>query len=304
MSSQVESAGKQAKTVSVAAVADPAIDPKAAHVATQWKHGKPMISCRFDPTGEYLFACSEDNLIVRWEVATGKKVVMTGHETWARGIAFSGDGKTVVTSGYDDRLIWWNAREEQPKPVRTVVAHDGWIRSIAVSPDGKWLASAAEDDSIRLWDLEKGTQILSLTKSHDKNINAVYTVAFHPQSSKILLTGNLDNSLDIWDLEHAGEKKKNEEGEEVAQWKEKPVLTLDKFEDSVRSISFSRDGKFFATGSSDNMLRIWMWKGIEESPSLVKTHEAGKGMLWSVQFSPTGTFVASGGEGKHIRLWK
>jgi len=31
------------------------------------------------------------------------------HDSWIRGIAFSKDGQTVITSGYDDTLIWWPA---------------------------------------------------------------------------------------------------------------------------------------------------------------------------------------------------
>ena len=217
-------------------------------------------------------------------------------------LEFSPDGKTLAVATKNKVVQIFSYPDL--KLVQELKGHTDWVWSIAYSPDGKWLASASEDDSIRLWNVENGTEILALTKNHDKNVNSVYSVAFHPENRHILLTGHLDNSLDVWDLTHAGETKKNDEGEEIPQWKEKPVQTLDQFEDSVRAISFSSDGKYFATGSSDNMLRIWAWKGIEEAPELIKTHEAGKGMLWSVDFAPSNSFVATGGEGQHVRLFK
>ena len=35
-------------------------DPKLAWSAAQWAHDRPLVSCRFDPTGQYVFCGSED----------------------------------------------------------------------------------------------------------------------------------------------------------------------------------------------------------------------------------------------------
>ena len=74
------------------------LDPKATHVAVEWKYDHPLINCRFDPQARFVFATSEDRTIQRWEIASGTRVGMSGHDSWARGITFSADGETMITS--------------------------------------------------------------------------------------------------------------------------------------------------------------------------------------------------------------
>ena len=291
--------------VVVSGLADLAIDPKAVHVATQWKHGRPIISCRFDPTGEYLFACSEDNLIVRWEVATGKKVVMPGHETWARGIAFSNDGKTVVTSGYDDRLIWWNARDEQPKPVRTVVAHDGWIRSIAVSPDGKWLVSGANDRLLKLWDMQEGKLIRQFS-GHESH---VYSTLFHPDGQH-LLSGDLKGQVKQWEIS-SGKLIRTFDGKALHTYNGGQGVDYG----GVRSMSLSPDKKFLACAGlhkatnplgavNEPLVIIFDWTSQKLVKSLIGTGI--KGIAWRAMYHPNGFLVGvSGGSGGgFLVFWK
>ncbi len=286
-------------------LADPAIDPKAAHVAAQWKHGRPIISCRFDPVGEYLFATSEDNHVVRWEVATGKKVVMPGHETWARGIAFSADGKTVVTSGYDDRLIWWNARDEQPKPVRTVVAHEGWIRTIAVSPDGKWLVSGANDRLLKLWDLKEGKLVRQFT-GHESHI---YSTLFHPDGEH-LLSGDLKGQVKQWEIS-SGKLLHTFDGKALHTYNGGQGVDYG----GVRSMSLSPDKKFLACAGlhkatnplgavNEPLVMIFDWATQKVVKSLVG---AGiRGIAWRALYHSKGFLVgvSGGAGGGFLVFWK
>ena len=34
----------------------PKVDPAQTHVASEWKYTSPFMSCRFDPTGRFVFA--------------------------------------------------------------------------------------------------------------------------------------------------------------------------------------------------------------------------------------------------------
>ena len=49
-------------------------DVKQTHVAKTLTHGAPLIACRFDPTGKFVFATSEDRTLVRWNLDDDAKV--------------------------------------------------------------------------------------------------------------------------------------------------------------------------------------------------------------------------------------
>jgi len=68
---------------------------------------------------------------------------------------------------------------------------------------------------------------------------------------------------------------------------------------AVSAITFSPDGKFVASGSYDNTLKLWN----AENGQLVRTFEGhGKGVL-SVAFSPDGKSIASGSDDNTLKLW-
>ena len=54
------------------------------------------------------------------------------HDSYVTGLALA--GSTLVSGGYDGRLIWWNV--ESHSRVRDVLAHSKWIRRVAV--DTRW----------------------------------------------------------------------------------------------------------------------------------------------------------------------
>jgi len=172
-------------------------DPKLAHVAIELVADPPapLIACRFDPTGKYVFATAENRSIYRWEVKGGKPIAFSAHESWMFDLAVTSDGQTLISAGGDDQLIWWPAAADAPTPVRKVKAHDGWIRSIALSPDGKFLASGGNDRIVRLWNVADGTKVKEFTGAG----RDIYSIVFHP-NGQWLLAGDLDGKIHQWNI--------------------------------------------------------------------------------------------------------
>src|SRR5262249_366908 len=116
-------------------------DPRQTRPLKELKHGSPLVGCRFDPTGRFLFASAQDFTIQRFEVSTGKKSAFAAPESWVRGLAFAPRPGWLLSGDYHGRLLWWPVEADAPKPLRAVEAHDGWVRAVAVSPDNETIAT-------------------------------------------------------------------------------------------------------------------------------------------------------------------
>jgi WD40 repeat protein len=64
------------------------------------------------------------------------------HDGGVASLAFSPDGKTLVTGSLDKTVKLWDA---------ALKGHTNYVQAVAFSPDGKLLASAGEDKAVRLW---------------------------------------------------------------------------------------------------------------------------------------------------------
>ncbi|MBI3815428.1 MAG: hypothetical protein HY279_13315, partial [Nitrospinae bacterium] len=75
--------------------------------------------------------------------------------------------------------------------------------------------------------------------------------------------------------------------------------TLEGHKDSVRTVSFSPDGKMLASGSHDETIKLW------EMPAgkLISTLKGHKNWVDTVSFSPDGKMLASGSR-ETIKLWE
>lgn len=272
------------------------LDPTQTHVLHEWKHGKPLIACCFDPTGQFLFTSSEDYTLQRWNLADGSKVSWPAHESWIRDIAFLPDGKTVITAGCDDRMILWPVAGESPQPMAEVVAHKGWVRSVAVNSDGTLIATGGNDRMVRLWD--RSGRLVRELAGHEGH---VYSVFFHPDGST-LLSGDLKGVVHQWDTGN-GSLTRSFEATELFTYNKGQQVDYG----GVRDIALSADGRMVALtglhkatnplGAVNEPLVLLMdW---EKGTAVRHQPAAGiRGVGWQVEFLANGCEVcASGGSG-------
>lgn len=280
------------------------MDVTKTHVAFDLVHDRPLISCRFDPTGRFVFGGSEDYNVWRLEVATGSKVAWPT-DAWVRGLAFSNDGQTIITGGYDGRLIWWPTTADEPAPIRTINAHQGWIRAVGISPDGNTLASVGNDLIIRLWNMADG----SLLKEIGGHESHIYNVAFHP-AEPVFATGDLMGNVMLWDVS-SGEQIRTWKAESLSKYDKTFVATIGGF----RGMMFTPDGSRLVCSGITNVSNAFAGVG---NPSVVefdwqtgeqKLEHLSKGKIqgvaWGIDVHADGTRIAAtGGSGGFLLFWK
>ncbi len=213
-----------------------------------------------------------------------------GHTSLIRDIAFTRDGRYLVSAGEDKLIRIWDIA--QAKTVRTIRGQigdgqEGQIYAMALSPDNRYLAvggrthkeCAGRCGEIRLYDFQTGI-LLSLLKGHK---NAVLSLAFSPDG-RWLASGQGGRHRQvaiIWDVQARRAHR-------VLRGHTKHIYAL----------AFTPDSQRLVTGSDDHDLRLWR----VADGGLMKVMRKHADKVRAVAVTPDNQIV-SGGKDRRILRW-
>jgi WD40 repeat protein len=223
-----------------------------------------------------------------WDGVTGKeKVTLTNSGDTFHCLAISPDGKILAGGNtWKNGIRLWDLATGH-ELANLEVSEGGIGQRIAFSPDGKTLATgSARSMTVHLFDVAGGNERAALKGRP----GAARCLAFSPDGKTLACGGYLDTGkqppvegqMMLWDLT-TGKEKRAAEGH-IGH---------------VRSVAFSPDGKFLASGGSDQLVKFWdVAEGHEQA--ILKGHKA---VVTCVAFSPDGKTLASGSTDGEVKLW-
>jgi WD40 repeat protein/tetratricopeptide (TPR) repeat protein len=179
-----------------------------------------------------------DGIVRLWELDTGREIRrLRGHTDWVHCVAFSWDGRRILSGGMDRTIRVWDALTG--RQLKCIPLHSGRIIDLAISRGGEQAVTGGDDRLVRFWDLKAGRELARLSGHGD----SVLSVAISTDG-RAAVSASQDRTIRVWDLV-AGREVTRFEGHDG------PVL----------AVRFTPNGKHVVSGGKDGTIRVWRTNG-------------------------------------------
>ncbi len=284
----------------------------------------------FSPNGQLLAAgCGQD--IYLWDVATQKRTGMLPQSGVVSFLAFTRDGKTLVSTGQDGFIYLWDAaagNRSEPVSFRSEI---GQVWRLAISSDDKILAGCGPSPTVGTWDISDRKKPFPLPLP-EEHLAWVTTIAFAAQTN-LLVSAGTGGDIIAWHLKENGELLSRRRlplpaggigpvnallfaadpnrlisagaDDNITVWDlsgKEPAIRLKGHRKAITALAVTADGRTVASGGMDGSVKLWdiasAWQKKHAPPAM--SH--GRWAL-AVAFSPDGKLLASVASKQAIKLW-
>jgi WD40 repeat protein len=287
------------------------------------EHSNPVNAVAFSPTAGTIATASGRVITLRHATTHKIQAALEGHRDSVQSLAFSPDGRMLISAGIDGRAIIWDATAR--RRIHLLASPIGLSRltvAVAFSSDSRTAAVSFDigrAGAVLVWDGVTGesvslardgtdTRVFSLAFSSDGRTLAVgergettlWDTTSHKQvatfaggghidavafldEDRTLVTAGSDGMLRLWDV--ATKKATSEINASVAP---------------IYSVALSPNGETLATASADSTIRLWGTTTWQETGWL-KGHTS---EVYGLDFSADGTVLASASKDRTVKLWE
>ena len=251
------------------------------------------VQAAFSPTGPLLAYTSvlisdsgeRTSTLHLWNVETREMRATFPLDAPCVGLAFSEDGRTLVTStssGVEGHITLWPMANEEESPVIYPSQQYGWELApsgFAVTRDLKLAAYALPRERIHLVDLRDGRVLWSPVVA-PRNIVGL---AFSPDGRMLATASGFGwSELRLWDVES-----------------QTLIRSLDGHTAFVPSLEFTPDGSKLVGSCGDQ--RIYVWE--VATGKLLDVLHGHRQEVWRVKLLPDGQTLVSGAKDGLVSIW-
>jgi len=136
--------------------------------------------------------CGNKNIIILNAITGSQTAVLSGHTNWVNSVAFSSDGRSLVSGSDDTTAKLWDM--QTGGVVKTFHGHTDWVLSVSISADCTRIASGSEDHTIHLWDIQTGECLCTI-----EQVDRVLHVMFSPIDPQHIISVS-NNKIWKWDV--------------------------------------------------------------------------------------------------------
>ena len=312
-------------------------------------HRVPVYVADFSPDARYVVSGDYDGQILIWDPArvlpdiTAVRMrldqadsvagdddaverVLAGHTDAIRAVAYSEDGRQIISGGHDNAVRVWDL-EKTPQDqgfVRVFRGHGGWVTACQFARQGRFAISGGYDQRIKLWDVEQYEEFRTLAGHTD----AVLAAGFSPDGTQAV-TASRDHTARLWNLDD-GSSTELAEGHNYLAMRAAffpggdQILTA-AFDDTILKwdaasggqipfettrrlngvgrdgvLALSRQARWLLTAADGNAANVWN----PHTGELLQVLEGHRDRVTAVAFSPDETRAFSGDARGFCLLWQ
>ncbi|EDV25613.1 uncharacterized protein TRIADDRAFT_23688, partial [Trichoplax adhaerens] len=295
------------------------------------------ISFHPDPAILHLFSAADDYKIRQWDLKSSKCIrIFEGHYSSISSLAFSHDGKTLLSGGRDNVVNLWDiASKSLLKTIPTFEI----VESVVVLPSDINFPGKESNNSmhyitvgnkgvIRIWRANDSRCVHQLSPSNFSNSElAAFTQISYLKPTNSLALVTFDHNVMIYDVEDLKLKKllighndeivdasfvckddshivvaTNSPDLRIFQHATMSCQMLFGHTDTILSLDVSYDRQLIATSSKDHTIRVW--KAFHDSFRCVAVASGHTSAVPAVAFSRlVDTFIVSGSNDYTMKVW-